>query len=144
LSSDSYWHSLNKRVIADFRANGGHVKGRRYPVILLTTTGAKTGRKHVTPLNFSRDGKNLVVIASKGGSSTHPDWYLNLVANPEVEIEDGPEKFKALAKVAREPRRTRLYDAQAKEMSFFDGYRKRVKAREIPVVVFERISKGSG
>jgi deazaflavin-dependent oxidoreductase (nitroreductase family) len=144
LSNASYWQQLNKRVIAEFRANGGVLKTRKWPVILLTTTGAKSGREHVTPLNFTRDRNDLVVIASKGGSATHPDWYLNLVANPEVEIEDGPDKFKARATVAREPRRTRLFDAQASEMTFFDGYRKKVKTREIPVVVFERIAKGSG
>ena len=143
MSSASYWHQLNKRVVAEFRANNGVLKTRKWPVILLTTTGVKSGRKHTTPLNFSRDGDDLVVIASKGGSSSHPDWYLNLTANPEVEIEDGPEKFNAIAKVAREPRRTKLYDAQAREMTFFDGYRKRVKSREIPVVVFERISNSS-
>jgi len=138
VSSASDWRRTNKPVIEEFRANKGRVI-RKWPVILLTTIGAKTGREHVTPLNFSRDGDDLVVIASKGGSATHPDWYLNLVANPEVTIEDGAEKFRARAKVAREPRRTRLYDAQAKVMTFFEGYRKRVKAREIPVVVFERI-----
>jgi deazaflavin-dependent oxidoreductase (nitroreductase family) len=139
LSSASYWHKTNKVVIEEFRANKGELKSRKWPVILLTTTGARSGRKHVTPLNFSRDEGDLVVIASKGGSASHPDWYLNLVANPEVEIEDGPEKYRARATVAREPRRTRLYDAQARVMTFFDGYRKRVKAREIPVVVFKRI-----
>ena len=138
MSSGSDWRRTNKPVIEEFRANNGRVN-RKWPVILLTTTGAKTGREHVTPLNFSRDGDDLVVIASKGGSATHPDWYRNLVANPEVTIEDGSEKFRARAVVAREPRRTRLYDAQAKVMTFFEGYRKRVKAREIPVVVFERI-----
>ena len=143
MSSASHWHKTNKGVIEEFRANGGELKSRKWPVILLTTTGAKSGRKHVTPLNFSRDGTDLVVIASKGGSATHPDWYLNLVANPEVEIEDGPSKFRARATVAREPRRTRLYDAQAKVMTFFEGYRKRVKAREIPVVVFKRIKDAS-
>ena len=97
----SYWHRTNKHVIEEFRANNGEVKSRKWPVILLTTTGAKTGRKHVTPLNFSRDGDDIVVIASKGGSATHPDWYLNLVAHPEVEIEDGPEKYRARATVAR-------------------------------------------
>jgi deazaflavin-dependent oxidoreductase (nitroreductase family) len=141
LSSDaSYWHRTNKRVIDEFRANDGELKSRKWPVILLTTTGAKTGRKHVTPLNFSRDGDDLVVIASKGGSSTHPDWDRNLVANPEVEIEDGASRFRAKAVVAKEPRRTRLYDAQAKVMTFFDGYRKRVTSREIPVVVFTRMA----
>jgi deazaflavin-dependent oxidoreductase (nitroreductase family) len=139
VSSASYWQRTNKGVIEEFGANKGVLKNRKWPVILLTTTGAKTGRKHVTPLNFSRDGDDLVVIASKGGSATHPEWYLNLVAHPEVEIEDGPEKFRAVATVAEEPRRTRLYDAQAELMTFFEGYRQKVKAREIPVVVFTRI-----
>ncbi len=134
-----YWQSMNKGVIADFRANGGVVKRRKHPLILLTTTGVRSGRKHVTPLNFSRDGDRVVVIASKGGSAMHPDWYRNIVANPEVQIEDGADTFRARATTATEPERTRLYDQQAREMSFFDGYRKRVKTREIPVVIFERI-----
>jgi deazaflavin-dependent oxidoreductase (nitroreductase family) len=135
------WRRTNKPVIEQFRANKGKVS-RKWPVILLTTTGARTGREHVTPLNFSRDGDDYVVIASKGGSATHPDWYRNLVANPEAEIEDGAEKFRARATVVREPRRTRLYNAQARVMTFFDGYRKRVKSREIPVVVFKRMDDG--
>jgi deazaflavin-dependent oxidoreductase (nitroreductase family) len=130
---------MNRDVIAQFRKNAGVVKTRKNPVILLTTKGARTGREHVTPLNFTRDGDRFVVIASKGGSATHPDWYRNLVAHPEVDIEDGSEKFRARATTATEPERTRLYDQQAKEMSFFDSYRKRVKDREIPVVIFERI-----
>ena len=136
--SDDAWREMNEPVIAEFRANRGVVKSRKWPVILLTTTGARTGRPHVTPLNFSRDGDRLVVIASKGGSSTHPDWYHNLVANAEVEIEEVGEKYRARATVATEPERTRLFDQQAAAMSFFDGYRRRVKSRQIPVVIFER------
>jgi deazaflavin-dependent oxidoreductase (nitroreductase family) len=136
--SAASWHELNERVIAEFRASGGVVGSRKWPVILLTTTGARTGRPHVTPLNFSQDGDRLVVIASKGGSPTHPDWYRNLVANPIVTIEHGSETFRARARVAREPERSRLFDRQAAQMTFFDGYRRRVKARQIPVVVFER------
>src|SRR5688572_18435301 len=127
--SAASWHELNERVIAEFRANGGVVGSRKWPVILLTTTGARTGRRHVTPLNFSRDGDRLVVIASKGGSPTHPDWYRNLVANPAVTIEHRSEKFIARARVAQEPERTQLFDRQAAQMTFFDGYRKRVRAR---------------
>jgi deazaflavin-dependent oxidoreductase (nitroreductase family) len=134
-----YWQAMNRGVIADFRANAGVVKGRKNPVILLTTKGARSGKEHVTPLNFSRDGEHLVVIASKGGSATHPDWYRNIVAHPEVQIEDGIDTYRARATVAQEPERTRLYDQQVKQMSFFDSYRKRVKSREIPVVLFERI-----
>jgi deazaflavin-dependent oxidoreductase (nitroreductase family) len=130
---------MNKPVITEFRANIGKLSRRKYPVILLTTTGARSGRPHVTPLNFSTDGDRLVVIASKGGSSSHPDWYHNLLANQEVTIEHGAETFRARASTIEEPERTRLYDQHVAAMPFFDGYRKRVKARQIPVVVFERI-----
>jgi deazaflavin-dependent oxidoreductase (nitroreductase family) len=130
---------MNEPVIAAFRSNGGRVKGRKHPVILLTTIGARTGLPRVTPLNFSIDGGRLVVIASSGGAARHPDWYRNLVANPVVTIEHGEETFSAKASTATEPERTRLFDEQAALMPFFDGYRKRVKARVIPVVVFDRI-----
>jgi deazaflavin-dependent oxidoreductase (nitroreductase family) len=133
------WQRMNDPVIAEFRANGGGVRGRQWPVLLLTTTGAKSGQPRVTPLNFSTDGDRLVVIASKGGAPTHPDWYRNLVANPEVTIELGRETFRARASTAEEPERTRLFDQQAAQMPFFDQYRKTVDAREIPVVVFERL-----
>ncbi len=130
---------MNEPVVAEFRANGGQVKSRKHPVILLTTTGARTGLPRVTPLNFSIDGERLVVIASSGGASRHPDWYRNLLADPVVTIEHGAESFRARASTAREPERTRLFDRQAAAMPFFDGYRKRVKARQIPVVIFERL-----
>jgi deazaflavin-dependent oxidoreductase (nitroreductase family) len=131
---------MGRPVIDKFRKNGGVVAGRRHPLILLTTTGAKSGQPRTTPLNFSVDGDRLVVIASKGGSPTHPAWYLNLLANPIVTIETGTETFQARAVTAEEPERTRLFDQQVAQMSFFDSYRKRVKAREIPVVIFERLA----
>lgn len=135
----SRWKQMNDPVIAEFRANGGKVKGRQWPLILLITTGAKSGQPRINPLNFSVDGDRLVVIASKGGSPTHPDWYRNLVANPEVTIETGTETFRARARTAEEPERTHLFDQQAAQMPFFDAYRQKVTARQIPVVVFERI-----
>ncbi len=131
---------MNEPVIEAFRSNGGRVKGRQHPVILLTTTGARSGLPRVTPLNFSVDGERLVVIASSGGSATHPAWYRNLLADPVVTIEYGAETFRARASTAAEPERTRLFDEQAAVMPFFDGYRKQVRAREIPVVVFERLT----
>jgi len=136
--STADWLEMNEPIIAEFRTNGGKVS-RRYPVLLLTTTGARSGLPRVTPLNYSVDGDRLVVIASKGGSATHPSWYHNLVANPEVTIEIGAEIFRARATTAEEPERTRLFDQQAAEMTFFDGYRKRVRARLIPVVIFDRL-----
>lgn len=137
--SAAAWKRMNDPVINEFRANRGVVKRRRWPVLLLTTTGARTGKQRVTPLNFSVDGDRIVVIASSGGAATNPAWFRNLVAHPEVTIELGAETFRARARVAEEPERTRLYDQQAKVMTFFDGYRRRVKAREVPVVVFERL-----
>jgi deazaflavin-dependent oxidoreductase (nitroreductase family) len=130
---------MNNPVIESFRANGGRVRRRTLPLILLTTIGAKSGKPHTTPLNFTTDLDRLVVIASKGGSATHPSWYHNLVAHPEVTIELGTETFRARAVPAEEPERTRLFDQQAAQMPFFDSYRKRVTARDIPVVVFERV-----
>lgn len=130
---------MNEPVISAFRANDGQVKGRKHPVILLTTIGVRTGQPRVTPLNFSIDGERLVVIASSGGAARHPGWYRNLLADPVVTIEHGAETFLARASTTQEPERTRLFDQQAAQMPFFDGYRKQVKAREIPVVVFERI-----
>jgi deazaflavin-dependent oxidoreductase (nitroreductase family) len=137
--STADWKRMNDPVIASFRRRGGET-GRKHPVILLTTVGARTGKPRVTPLNFSEDRNRLVVIASKGGASTHPAWYHNLLANPEVTIEHGTETFRARAIVAEEPERTRLFDRQARLMPFFDGYRRRVTARQIPVVVFERLA----
>ncbi|HET8629792.1 MAG TPA: nitroreductase family deazaflavin-dependent oxidoreductase [Thermomicrobiales bacterium] len=133
------WRRMNDPMIAEFRANDGRVPSRRWPVLLLTTTGAKSGRPYTTPLNYSTDGNRLVVIASKGGAPAHPDWYRNLVAHPEVTIELGGETFRARARAAEEPERTRLYDQQVAQMPFFDDYRQRVTARQIPVVVFERL-----
>lgn len=142
------WAVMNDPVVAEFRANGGRVKGRG-PILLLTTVGAKSGEPRLSPLNFSRDGDRLVVIGSKGGSPTHPAWYVNILADPLVTIEVGGadgviETFRARARTAEEPERTRLFDAQVAIMPFFDGYRKQVTDRQIPVVVFERIADGEG
>jgi deazaflavin-dependent oxidoreductase (nitroreductase family) len=127
------WQEHNRKVIEEFRANGG-----KDGLILLTTTGARSGKPHTTPLNYTEDAGRVVVIASKGGSPTHPDWYHNLVTHPEVTIERGGETFRARAMAAHGEERQRLFDAQAARWSFFAGYQQKVK-REIPVVVFERI-----
>ena len=133
------WRRMNDPVIAEFRATGGRVAGRRWPVLLLTTTGARSGRPPTAPLNYRVDRARLVAIASKGGSPAHPQWHRNLVAHPAVTIELGGETFRARATTAAEPERARLYDRQAAPLPCFDAYRQRVAAREIPVVVFERL-----
>jgi deazaflavin-dependent oxidoreductase (nitroreductase family) len=132
-------NDINVDVIEQFRTNNGSIhsgmfKGAR--LLLLTTTGAKSGKKRVNPLAFTRDGDSYVVIASKGGSPTHPDWYRNLVATPEVTVEVGTQRFEARARVAEGTERDRLYAAQAAIMPGFADYQRKT-SRQIPVVVLE-------
>jgi deazaflavin-dependent oxidoreductase (nitroreductase family) len=131
---------LNQSVIKEFRSNQGVVGGpmEGMPVLLLTMTGAKTGRMLVRPLCYSRDGDRIVIIASFGGAPHNPPWYHNLVANPLVTVEVGKEKFKAKASQVHGAERNRLFDAQAKLMPFFTDYQKKTK-REIPVLTLTRI-----
>jgi deazaflavin-dependent oxidoreductase (nitroreductase family) len=139
--SPAEWQNMNDPVVAEFRSSGGQVTGRfaGRPLLLLTTIGRKSGTPRVAPLNYSTDGDRVVVIASKGGSPSHPDWYHNIVANPEVTIELGSETFRARGRTAEEPERSRLFAQQAAEMPFFAAYEREVTARRIPVVVFDRI-----
>ena len=132
------WDAMNRPVIEKFRKTGGAESGRSSPVLLLTTKGAKTGREHVTPLNFSRDGDRYIVMASKGGSSTHPDWYRNLVADPVVTVEADAERFTAKANISEGAERQRLVKIHSSAMPFFGAYERRVKRRQIPVIALER------
>jgi len=132
--------AFNQALIDEFRSNGGEVTGMfaGAPIVLITTTGAKSGKRRTTPIVYTTDGDNIVIIASKGGSPTSPDWYHNLVANPDVTVEVPTEKFEARARVAQEPERERLYRAQAALMPNFAEYEK-ATTRKIPVVVLERV-----
>ena len=115
---------INKGVIADFRANGGKVGGQLegLPVMLLTMTGAKSGRELCSPLVYSMDGDDMVVIASKGGAPEHPNWYHNLVANPGVTVEVGADTYEATAVLTEGDERQRLYDQQAATQPQFLEY----------------------
>ena len=126
----------NKQIIDEFRANGGKVGGRfeGKTLLLLHTKGAKSGHERINPVACIRDGERLAVIASKGGADTHPDWYYNVVANPQVTMEVGTETFQARASVAEEPERTRLYDKMVEVMPGFADYRRKT-TRVIPVIV---------
>src|SRR5438067_13136122 len=137
------WNNINSDVVAQFRSDNGKIssgmfKGAR--LLLLTTTGAKSGKERINPLAFTRDRDNYVIIASKGGSPTHPDWYYNILANPEVVVEvatqSGVDQFRAHARIAEGDERQRLYDAQAMVMPNFAEYQKKTE-REIPVIVLE-------
>ena len=84
--------AMSKLLITDFRANGGHVTSGPFagrPVLLLTTTGARSGQPSLAPVVYSRDGERFVIVASKAGAPTHPAWYHNLIANPVVTGEVG-------------------------------------------------------
>ena len=127
---------FNKGIIDEFRANGGKVGGgfANTPILLLHSTGAKSGQERINPLAYHKDGERFVVIASKGGAPTNPDWYYNLRANPMVEMEVGTEKLKARATIAAEPERTQLYEQREKRMPGFGEYRRKT-ARVIPVII---------
>jgi deazaflavin-dependent oxidoreductase (nitroreductase family) len=131
------WQTFNRPVIERFRKEGGRGPGKS-PVLLLTTRGARTGRERVNPLNFSRDGDRYIVMASKGGSPTHPDWYHNLVAQPVVTVEADGQRFTARARVSEGAERLRLLKIHTTAMPFFRAYERRVKRREIPVIALER------
>jgi len=133
------WNAFNKDVIEQFRANGGRVPGRKYPVILLTTTGAKTGSPRTTPLNYSIDGERIVVIASKAASPRHPDWYHNLVVNPEAIVELGSETLHACARVFEGAERDRLYAQHALALGFSTSDYRQKTTRQIPVIILARI-----
>ena len=131
---------FNLQVIDEFRKNGGRTTGqfKDVPLLLLTTTGAKSGEPRTTPLVYSKDGDNVVVIASMGGAPNHPAWFHNLSANPEVTVELGTETFQARAVVPEDAERDRLFAQQAAEMPNFNEYQEKTE-RRIPVVVFDRI-----
>lgn len=133
----------NDDLIAHFRKNKGTISEGPFtgrPVLLLTTTGKKTGELRTNPLVYSRDGEKYLIIASKGGAPTSPDWYYNLLKQPEVTVEVGSESFKAKATpYAAGAERRRLYDQHAAIHSGFKDYEKKT-TREIPTILLERLA----
>jgi len=132
---------VNERVIKEFRENKGKVGGmfEGMPVLLMTMTGAKSGRALIRPVCYTRDGDSIVIIASYGGNPHNPPWYHNLVAHPVITVEVGAEKFRAKATVATGQERQRLFEQMAKQMPFFADYQKKT-ARQIPVLMLNRVS----
>ena len=133
---------FNTAIIEEFRANGGKVGGgfEGAPMVLLHHKGAKTGTERVAPLVYQADGDRYVVFASKAGAPTHPDWFRNLVANPETTIEVGTETVAVRARVAEGDERERIWTKQKQLMPGFAEYEEKTKGiREIPVVILERI-----
>jgi deazaflavin-dependent oxidoreductase (nitroreductase family) len=137
----STFNNFNQSLINEYRENGGKVSGifAGVPLLLLTTTGAKSGKPRVSPLIYTTDGDRLAIIASKGGEPTNPDWYHNLIANPVATVEVGTEKFQVRANVANPTDRDRLYAKMVETWPDFAEYEKKT-TRKIPVFVLERVS----
>ena len=133
-------NDFNQKIIDEFRANDGKVGGMfaGMELLLVTTKGAKTGKESVIPVAYSKDGDKFVIVASKGGAPTHPAWYYNLLAHPEVTVEVGKEKFKAHAKDATGDEPERLFEQHAKKYPTFNDYKAKT-TRVIPVLTLERI-----
>ena len=136
-------HDFNSTLIDQIRATNGHLTegpfaGRQ--VLVLTTTGAKTGETRETPLVYSRDGDDIVIIASMGGAPSHPAWYHNIVANPRVTIEVDGAKIEATARITEGDERRRLYDQHAELHESFTEYEAKTSGRVIPVIVLRRAS----
>ena len=130
----------NRQVIDEFRANGGKVaqfEGR--PLLLLHHKGAKTGTERVNPLVYLPLNGNFAVFGSKAGGPTNPDWYHNLRANPDTQVEVGTETVPVRARVAEGEERDRIWEEQKRLNSNFADYEK-LTTRPIPVVILERVA----
>lgn len=134
------YHDFTRNLIIAFRANGGKVTqgpfaGRQ--VLLLTTRGAKSGTVRTTPVVYTQDGDQWVIVGSKSGADTHPAWYHNLLANPHATIEVNGETVAVIATPATGAERRRLYDQHAELHPGFKDYEKKT-SREIPAVLLAR------
>lgn len=132
-------NNWNRGVVEEFRANGGKVaqfEGR--PLMLLHHRGAKTGRERVNPLVYQPLGENFAVFGSKAGADTNPDWYHNLRANADTEVEVGTETIPVRARVAEGEERDRIWEQQKRDHPNFAEY-ETLTSRPIPVVILERV-----
>jgi deazaflavin-dependent oxidoreductase (nitroreductase family) len=116
----------------------GHIWREGSTVLLLTTTGRRSGEPRTTPLIYAQDGDRYVIVASKGGAPEHPGWYLNLKKTPNLELQVGDEVFPARARTASGEERERLWRRANEVWPHYDEYARKTE-REIPVVVLERI-----
>jgi deazaflavin-dependent oxidoreductase (nitroreductase family) len=131
---------FNTSIIEEFRANQGKVGGpfEGAPLLLLHTTGAKSGQERINPMMYAAVGDDLAVFASKAGAPTNPDWFHNLRANPAASVELGADSFGVSARVAEGDERERIWSAQKSAYPGFAEYEEKTD-REIPVVILERV-----
>src|SRR5436309_10422286 len=134
-------NDYNSQIIEEFRANGGKVGGafEGAPMVLVHHKGAKSGTERVNPLMYQELGDgSIAIFASKGGAPTNPDWYYNLVANPDTTIELGTEQHNVRARVADDEERKRIWEAQKAAFPQFAEYEQTSGGRTIPVVILDR------
>jgi deazaflavin-dependent oxidoreductase (nitroreductase family) len=133
-------NSFNQQVIEEFRSNGGRVGGRfeGAPLLILHTTGARSGAERLNPLMYQPVGDAWAVFASKAGATTHPDWFYNVKANPDVTIEVGAETVPVRARIAEGEEHDQIWTRQKESVPTFAEYEKTAGGRVIPVVVLER------
>jgi deazaflavin-dependent oxidoreductase (nitroreductase family) len=132
--------NFNQTIIDEFRANGGQVGGgfAGAPMVIITTKGAKSGQRRVNPLvSQPQEDGTLYIFGSKGGAPSNPDWYYNIKANPEIEVEYGDDKFTAVANEITGEQRDEIFDRQKELMPGFADYEK-ATSRVIPVVALTR------
>ena len=124
-----------------YRASDGRVWGKMFggSVLLLNTTGRKSGQRRTTPLIYAMDGDDFVLMASNGGASYHPAWYLNLMANPEATVEIGDREVRVRAEEAHQEEKARLWQKMVDIYSGYDNYQRKTE-REIPVVVLHPLA----
>ncbi len=131
----------NTKIIEEFRSNGGAVGGQfeGAPLLLLHSTGAKSGEERVNPMMYQEVGSDMAVFASKAGAPTNPDWYHNLMANPRAVVEVGTDEVAVEARVATGEERERVWTKQKADYPGFADY-ERATTREIPVVILSPVS----
>jgi deazaflavin-dependent oxidoreductase (nitroreductase family) len=132
--------NYNQQMIEQFRANGGKMGAGALSMLLLTTTGAKSGRTYLNPLAAYQEDGRLFVVASKAGSPRNPDWYHNLVANPTVTVEHDGEKFDATARVLADEERDQLFARIVEQATQFGEYQEKT-SRKIPLVELVRVGE---
>jgi deazaflavin-dependent oxidoreductase (nitroreductase family) len=133
------WHQFTQAHVRAYRLSGGRIGGSYHgsPVLLLDHVGRKTGRKHTSPLIYARDGDDLAIVASKGGSHKNPVWWLNLKGHPETTVQVGSEKRRVVARRATAEEKKRLWRALVEIYPPYESYQRR-SSRDIPVIVLER------
>ena len=126
-----------------YRATGGKLFGSmgKSPILLLNTVGRKSGKKRTSPLLYAMDGEDFVIIASKGGASAHPAWYLNLMANPEATVEIEDREVRVRAEEADSEKKVRLWQKMVEMYPAYDAYQEKTE-REIPLLVLRPVERG--